>query len=116
MGARRELPKVGEIQILGNYDPLLPPNARAGGGPVKANTAYLVGESGPELFMPSQNGVIIPNGPGAAVSGGGGFGGGLTMNVTYAPAFSTASQSELSSALYPAYLTMLRRAQADGAA
>ena len=46
------------------------PNARAGGdvpsgkalgGPVQANTPYLVGERGPELFMPNSGGNIIPN-------------------------------------------------------
>lgn len=35
--------------------------ARAMGGPVSANTAYLVGERGPELFMPSTSGAIVPN-------------------------------------------------------
>lgn len=35
---------------------------RAAGGPVIANRAYVVGEAGPELFVPSQNGDIVPNG------------------------------------------------------
>jgi TP901 family phage tail tape measure protein len=34
---------------------------RAAGGPVSANTPYLVGERGPELFMPSRGGTIVPN-------------------------------------------------------
>jgi len=34
---------------------------RASGGPVSANTAYMVGERGPELFMPSASGSIVPN-------------------------------------------------------
>lgn len=35
---------------------------RANGGPVLANTSYLVGESGPELFNPGNtSGTIIPN-------------------------------------------------------
>jgi len=34
---------------------------RAGGGPVGAGTAYLVGEKGPELFMPASSGSIVPN-------------------------------------------------------
>ena len=37
------------------------PMARANGGPVSANSPYLVGERGPELFMPSGSGTIIPN-------------------------------------------------------
>ncbi len=35
--------------------------ARASGGPVDAGSAYLVGERGPELFVPSSNGSIAPN-------------------------------------------------------
>ena len=34
---------------------------RASGGPVAAGSPYLVGERGPELFMPSGSGTIIPN-------------------------------------------------------
>lgn len=34
---------------------------RAGGGPVNAGTGYLVGERGPELFVPSTSGRIVPN-------------------------------------------------------
>lgn len=34
---------------------------RAAGGPVSSNTPYLVGEKGPELFMPAGSGTIIPN-------------------------------------------------------
>jgi len=34
---------------------------RARGGPVKAGVSYTVGEEGPEVFMPSESGRIIPN-------------------------------------------------------
>jgi len=34
---------------------------RASGGSVSGNQPYLVGERGPELFMPGKNGTIIPN-------------------------------------------------------
>lgn len=51
--------------------------ARADGGPVSSGSAYLVGERGPELFVPGASGHIIPNGgPGALV------GGGVTVNIT----------------------------------
>jgi tape measure domain-containing protein len=40
--------------------------ARASGGPVKANNQYIVGEEGPELFVPKVSGSIIPNGGGAS--------------------------------------------------
>jgi hypothetical protein len=39
--------------------------ARAMGGPVSAGMGYLVGERGPELFMPRQSGTIVPNGAGS---------------------------------------------------
>jgi phage-related minor tail protein len=42
--------------------------ARAGGGPVSAGAPYLVGELGPELFVPRASGSIVPNG---AIAGGG---------------------------------------------
>lgn len=35
---------------------------KAEGGPVAANTSYLVGEEGPEFFVPSVAGVIVPAG------------------------------------------------------
>jgi hypothetical protein len=45
---------------------------RATGGAVTQNTAYMVGERGPELFVPNTNGSIVPNN---ALGGG-------TINVT----------------------------------
>jgi uncharacterized protein YqgQ len=47
--------------------------ARAAGGPVASGKAYLVGERGPEIFMPSASGTIIPNGAG---------GGGMNVSVS----------------------------------
>jgi len=40
----------------------IPLEARADGGPVSAKTPYLVGEEGPELFVPSLAGDIVPTG------------------------------------------------------
>jgi hypothetical protein len=45
---------------------------RAMGGPVSAGTAYMVGERGPELFVPKGSGTIVPNGAGR----------GATINLT----------------------------------
>lgn len=45
---------------------------RAKGGPVTGSTPYLVGERGPELFIPSTGGSIVPNGAG--------MGGGVSVN------------------------------------
>jgi hypothetical protein len=42
---------------------------RASGGSVSQGSSYLVGENGPEVFMPMAGGTIIPNG--ASVGGGG---------------------------------------------
>ena len=36
----------------------------AAGGPVSAGSAYMVGEKGPELFVPPSSGAIVPNGAG----------------------------------------------------
>lgn len=33
----------------------------AAGGPAKANQPYIVGEKGPELFMPNTSGTVVPN-------------------------------------------------------
>lgn len=37
------------------------PQFRAGGGPVQAGAPYIVGEKGPELFVPSASGNIVAN-------------------------------------------------------
>ena len=45
---------------------------RATGGPVSKSTPYLVGENGPEIFVPKASGDIVPNdrlGAGAAIGG-----------------------------------------------
>lgn len=43
---------------------------RAGGGPVSKGQPYIVGEKRPEVFVPNQNGVIIPRVPSNISSGG----------------------------------------------
>ena len=45
--------------------------ARASGGPVYPGRAYLVGEEGPELVVPSASGTVIPADRTAAMRGGG---------------------------------------------
>ena len=42
----------------------------ANGGPVGMRKPYIVGEQGPELFVPNQSGNIIPNHDLAGVGGG----------------------------------------------
>jgi lambda family phage tail tape measure protein len=45
--------------------------ARAEGGPVSGGSPYLVGERGPELFVPNRSGAIVPTHQLAGVMGGG---------------------------------------------
>jgi hypothetical protein len=47
---------------------------RAEGGPVATSQPYVVGEQGPELFIPSTSGTIVPN------DMGGGMGGNVNVN------------------------------------
>jgi phage-related minor tail protein len=51
---------------------LFKPSPRAMGGSVRAGQPYLVGERGPELFMPGRSGGIAPTGS---------FGGGVSVVV-----------------------------------
>lgn len=54
---------------------------RADGGPVSGGTPYVVGERGPELFVPRGSGTIVPNG----AMGGGSMAVSLTINAVDAP-------------------------------
>jgi hypothetical protein len=74
------------------------PGARAAGGPVSAGSAYVVGERGPELFVPRTSGAIVPGGAGA--------GGGVTVNV-YGSAL--ASKSELAALVQEALISSYRQ-------
>jgi hypothetical protein len=53
------------------------PTGKALGGPVSSGTPYMVGERGPELFVPSISGTVVPNGS----LGGGGVAIYQTINV-----------------------------------
>jgi hypothetical protein len=57
---------------------------RAAGGPVEAGQPYMVGERGPELFVPRASGRIVPNNVASR-----GNGGGVVVQITNAPSFST---------------------------
>ena len=50
---------------------------KAAGGPVSAGRAYIVGEKGPELFVPGSSGGIVPNNQLATA------GAGTNVNVTF---------------------------------
>jgi hypothetical protein len=63
---------------------------RASGGPVRADKAYIVGEKGPELFLPGVSGSVLPNSAlGSPVSAAPFMGGGgqtVTLNINLAGA------------------------------
>ena len=75
--------------------------ARAGGGPVSFGKSYLVGENGPELFVPSNSGSIMNGNQVAAMSysGGGSSGGGRQIvrgqNIILAYARTNRAQNRL---------------------
>ncbi len=61
---------------------------RAMGGPVASGSPYVVGEKGPELFVPHASGTIVPNNK---MGGGSGSGGGsVTVNYNIAAGVSRA--------------------------
>jgi lambda family phage tail tape measure protein len=68
---------------VGNLFGLLP--GKAIGGPVDANSPYIVGEQGPELFMPKTAGTILPNN---RMGGGTGAGGSVVYNINAVDAMS----------------------------
>ncbi|WP_163998682.1 phage tail tape measure protein [Pyxidicoccus caerfyrddinensis] len=51
---------VGGADLSGMFGAMVG-GARAAGGPVRAGHAHVVGELGPELFVPSSSGTIVPN-------------------------------------------------------
>jgi len=59
--------------------PIAVSGAKAAGGPVGSGKSYIVGERGPELFVPNANGSIVPNN---ALSSNAGMNSG-GINITY---------------------------------
>ena len=58
-GALGAIPGLGPFAALAGLGVFL--GSRANGGPVSSNRPYIVGERGPELFLPNQNGQIVSN-------------------------------------------------------
>jgi hypothetical protein len=77
----------------------LSPKPQALGGPVLSGTPYIVGERGPELFTPSNNGFITPNNK---------LGGGATIILNYQPMVSLADRFELETKLTPIIRNAMR--------
>lgn len=76
-------------------------SARAEGGPVSSGTPYLVGERGPELFVPNSSGSVVPNG----AFGGGGF----VANI-YAPGADAAQLRRVEAELHQLHNSLEARA------
>lgn len=49
------------VDVGVNFGRSGPPEGEAEGGPVTGGVPYMVGEVGPELFVPTTNGMIVPN-------------------------------------------------------
>jgi phage-related minor tail protein len=73
----------------------------AAGGPVQANRPYIVGEVGPELFVPSQSGAIVPN---HAM-------GGASVSIVYAPQMSFGTAAEFEQNITPLVEKATRKLQ-----
>jgi phage-related minor tail protein len=67
---------------------------RAAGGPVSAGRGYVVGEAGPEYFVPKSSGTIIPNNALAGMTGSGD-----TYNITVVNPVAEATSTSLPNAL-----------------
>lgn len=78
--------------------------ARAGGGPVSGGTPYLVGEQGPELFVPGSSGGIVPN---SAMGGGG------SVNVYQTNNFASGVTRQEVAGLLPGMVEASKRAVID---
>lgn len=78
---------------------------RADGGPVKAGQSYIVGERRPELFVPDQDGQIIPRVPSEAAGhrGYGGAGGGGVVIQLHLNGPTVGSMRELREAVTEAW-------------
>ena len=61
------------VDTIASYNPF-----KAEGGPVAGGRPYIVGEKGPEMFVPGSSGNIVPN---DQLGGGGGS---VTLNINVA--------------------------------
>ena len=80
---------IGKLPGIGKVDAIFKPDRRALGGMVSMGTPYIVGERGPELFVPDSAGTILPadatasllDGSSGGSTGRAGGGGGTTREV-----------------------------------
>ena len=72
----------------------LPPTKKAGGGTVQAGTPTMVGERGPELFVPNTGGVVKNNADTKQMVGSGG-GVSITQNLNFAVGVTNTVRAEV---------------------
>lgn len=96
---------LGPILSLGGFASLAP---RATGGPVGAGRPFLVGEAGPEIFIPSHNGSVVRPGQRAPHSVA------ITINMTDASSRSPAAIRQSASQIASQVSRAVRRAQRNG--
>lgn len=82
---------IGKDFNLGSLFASLFGGARAWGGPVAAGMPYLVGERGPEVFVPRASGTVVPNGRSAAM--------GNTINITVAGSATRETANQIAAAV-----------------
>jgi hypothetical protein len=83
LGLRRvgdQLRYIGEHGSIVIKGPGIGTEGKAAGGPVRGHVPIVVGERGPELFVPSTAGQIVPN-HALASTGGRALGGGITYQI-----------------------------------
>lgn len=83
---------------------------RAGGGPVSAGQPYIVGEIGPELFVPPASGNIVPN---SALGGAGAAGGGDVTVIQHISIDSRSDQATIAQAMVQAKNAALAEIRAN---
>lgn len=84
---------------------------RAAGGPVAANSPYIVGERGPEWFVPSRAGTVLPNGVGP----GGGVNSVVNVNISDSGARTDNNQaSQLGRMIDSAVVNIINRERRPG--
>ena len=98
--------RAGLNSVVGGLFPDIP--GRAKGGPVSAGQPYVVGEKGPELFVPTRSGTVIPN-------GGGGVNSVVNVTVTDSGTSTDATQaSELGRMIESSVMGVITRERRPG--
>ena len=111
----RILLQFGVNSLLGSIPGLGSIFGRANGGPVEGGRPYLVGERGPELFMPSQSGQVSSNEDMRRLMGRSPAGAASSMNFTFETTNIGGTEYVSREQLELAMATTRRQAANDGA-